>query len=124
QRCTLGEAELASYWGIVDWARSRNFRFVDFGPCRAFVDDGIFFVKASWGMKIRPEWRLPFDWTFAWKKSSPPLRQLFNRLGFVVEKPGGLHVAAFAGLGEKERLSLQKRALAAGLAGIEELSWA
>jgi len=42
----------ACYYFTVLWAREQGYRSVDFGECRPFLDDGLFYFKKSWGMSL------------------------------------------------------------------------
>jgi hypothetical protein len=42
----------ACYYFTVLWAKENGFRSVDFGECRPFFDDGLFYFKKRWGMEL------------------------------------------------------------------------
>jgi hypothetical protein len=42
----------ACYYFTVLWAKENGLRSVDFGECRPFFDDGLFYFKKRWGMEL------------------------------------------------------------------------
>jgi len=48
----------ALYYFTILFAKDRGYKWVDFGPCRSFLKDGIFNYKKHWGMEIRMYTRL------------------------------------------------------------------
>jgi hypothetical protein len=42
----------ACYYFTILWAKERGYRSVDFGECRPFFDDGLFYFKKRWGMTL------------------------------------------------------------------------
>ena len=42
----------ACYYFTVNWARDKGYRWIDFGHCRPFFNDGVFIHKKSWGMEV------------------------------------------------------------------------
>lgn len=42
----------ACYYFSILWSQGRGFRSVDFGECRPFFDDGLFYFKKRWGMRL------------------------------------------------------------------------
>ncbi len=42
----------ACYYFTVLWAKGKGYRSVDFGECRPFFDDGLFYFKKRWGMRL------------------------------------------------------------------------
>ena len=51
-------ALVALYYFTILFAKGRGYKWVDFGPCRSFLKDGIFNYKKHWGMEIRIYTRL------------------------------------------------------------------
>ena len=48
QQSALG----ASYYFTMLWAKENGLRRVDFGECRAFLNDGLLYFKKRWGMEL------------------------------------------------------------------------
>jgi hypothetical protein len=42
----------AFYHYLINWGKNNNFNLIDFGGCRAFLNDGLFRYKRKWGTKI------------------------------------------------------------------------
>jgi hypothetical protein len=40
------------------WAKERGYKWLDFGHCRSFLNDGVFNYKKRWGMEIEISKRL------------------------------------------------------------------
>lgn len=53
-------AVAAGYYFIVLWAKNNGYKCVDFGHCRPFINDGLFFHKKTWGMTIEKSNRIDF----------------------------------------------------------------
>ncbi len=47
-----GGALAACYYFTILWAAERRYRSMDFGECRPFFDDGLFYFKKRWGMTL------------------------------------------------------------------------
>ena len=43
----------ACYYFTILWAKERGYKWLDFGHCRAFLNDGVFYHKKKWGMEIK-----------------------------------------------------------------------
>jgi len=54
-------ALLACYYFTIAWAKEKGYKWVDFGHCRPFFNDGPFIHKKRWGMEIMKSNRLTFD---------------------------------------------------------------
>ncbi|MBN2199840.1 MAG: hypothetical protein JW747_08345 [Candidatus Aminicenantes bacterium] len=42
----------ASYYFTTQWAVKQGFRWIDFGECRPYLNDGILYFKKRWGMRV------------------------------------------------------------------------
>jgi len=42
----------AAYYFLIQWAKENGIKFVDFGTCRSFLNNGVFCYKRKWGTKI------------------------------------------------------------------------
>jgi hypothetical protein len=47
----------ALYLYSISWAKERDYRRLDYGHCRPFLTDGLFWHKKKWGMRMRRSWR-------------------------------------------------------------------
>jgi hypothetical protein len=45
-------ALVACYYFTIAWAKEKGYKWVDFGHCRPFFNDGAFLHKKTWGMEI------------------------------------------------------------------------
>jgi len=54
-------ALLACYYFTIAWAKEKGYKWVDFGHCRPFFNDGPLIHKKRWGMEIMKSNRLTFD---------------------------------------------------------------
>lgn len=43
----------ASYYFTILWAKEKGYKWLDFGHCRPFLNDGVFCYKKKWGMEIK-----------------------------------------------------------------------
>ncbi len=50
----------ALYYFISLWAKEKGYKWLDFGHCRSFLKDGVFYHKKQWGMKIIRSTRLRY----------------------------------------------------------------
>ena len=50
----------ALYYFIALWAKERGYKWLDFGHCRSFLKDGVFYHKKQWGMEIIKSTRLRY----------------------------------------------------------------
>ena len=50
----------ALYYFISLWAKERGYKWLDFGHCRSFLKDGVFYHKKQWGMEIIRSTRLRY----------------------------------------------------------------
>ena len=48
----------ASYYFTILWAKERGYKWLDFGHCRPFFNDGLFYYKKKWGTEIKKSKRL------------------------------------------------------------------
>jgi len=42
----------ACYYFTITWAGEKRYKWVDFGHCRPFLNDGAFYHKKTWGMEV------------------------------------------------------------------------
>jgi hypothetical protein len=59
----------AAYYFLIQWAKQNKIKYIDFGKCRAFLNDGGYKYKKKWGTNIK---KAHFDSAgiFAFKKLS------------------------------------------------------
>ena len=50
--CLKKSISAASYYFSIMWAKEKGAKFLDFGTCRPFLNDGLFRYKKKWGAKI------------------------------------------------------------------------
>ena len=48
----------ALYYFVILWAKERGYKWLDFGECRSFLNDGVLNYKKSWGMEMKISRRL------------------------------------------------------------------
>ena len=51
----------ACYYYTISWAKEKGYKWIDFGHCRPFLNDGPFMHKKKWGMEIMKSSRLMFE---------------------------------------------------------------
>jgi lipid II:glycine glycyltransferase (peptidoglycan interpeptide bridge formation enzyme) len=50
--CLKKSMSAASYYFSIIWAKENGAKFLDFGTCRPFLNDGLFQYKKKWGATI------------------------------------------------------------------------
>lgn len=76
---------VALWWFMMDWARSQNLSYFDFGESRPMTGNGVFNFKRQWGAKVVIDVDPETRWVFASNKLVAPLREYLNECGFISE---------------------------------------
>jgi hypothetical protein len=81
--------DAASYFHIVETARSLGCVEVDFGGCRPSLDDGGLRYKRKWGMHVAENRGTYHDLLVRWTRVTPAVAGLLDRTSLVFRHDGG-----------------------------------
>ncbi|MHB8093687.1 MAG: GNAT family N-acetyltransferase [Candidatus Aminicenantales bacterium] len=87
----------ASYYFTIRWALDNGLRWLDFGECRPFLNDGLLLFKKRWGMSLEKARLQPDGYGLKVMRFSPAVRDFLAGNPFVFfdrGKPKGLVLAA------------------------------
>ena len=116
----------ASYYFTTLWAIQNGFRWIDFGECRPFLNDGILYFKKRWGMSAE---RYKYGRTViglnVWR-SSPPARDFLTGNPFIFLDRNRMRGLVFSredrALDSEDVLSLYKSFFVPGLENLTIVS--
>jgi hypothetical protein len=82
-RVTKTGAVAALYLFAIQHARENGRSFIDFGSCKAYLNDGILQYKRKWGMELRP--RLDNQWNtyLRWRAWNPTIAALLEDMAVI-----------------------------------------
>jgi hypothetical protein len=119
----VGEgSNVALWWFMLDWARSRGLRRFDFGASRAQTANGAFNFKRQWGTRVGATLDLETEWLFYAENIPSTLRARLNQQGLITQKDG-LHYRVWlldpgVELSDADWAAWHDEAARCGLAGV------
>lgn len=87
----------ACYYFTILWAKERGYRFVDFGECRPFFDDGLFYFKKRWGMRLESYRHRNNVFGLKLGSATPAALDFLAANPFIIRSPKGLEGRILAG---------------------------
>lgn len=75
----------ALYYFSITWARENNYKRVDFGHCKSFLNDGVFKYKKRWGMSISRSDRLTGILAIKINNHCPAIKSWLAHNPFILE---------------------------------------
>ncbi len=109
----------ACYFFTTLWAREKGFASVNFGECRPFFGDGLFYFKKSWGARLEPYRHRSNVFGMRVVSSAPAALDFLEANPFIVRRGKGLEGRALAGsagsLSSEELKRILRNCLVPGL---------
>ncbi len=115
-------ANVALWWGMLEWARMQGLHHFDFGSSRPFISNGVFNFKRQWGTRVRRHADLEAEFVFFANEIAPVLQRHLNDIGIIAEKAGKHYRVVFVDAVEEPRTEmLQQLRRSAASSGVDGL---